>query len=202
VVFPDRGFVRGERLQDFINLQLDNRSIEDLDKHYAAVATELASGKLVAFNRGNTGMAVRASSAVPGVFQPVAINGKEFVDGGVVSPVPVRVARSMGADIVIAVEVSRKPEFVDSLASTSDILAQSISIMSRTVSACEIVEADIIIRPDVSEFSATDFEHKSEAIARGGEAARSVMQSLRQVIEGKRREMAVRKTGASQPAKP
>jgi predicted acylesterase/phospholipase RssA len=79
------------------------------DRKLAIVATDLGSGEMMVFERGNVGMAVRASSSVPGFFQPVEINGHEYVDGGLVSPVPVRTARRLGADVVIAVDMSKKP---------------------------------------------------------------------------------------------
>lgn len=186
-VFPDRGFVRGELLQDFINTRLDNRSIEQLNKRFAAVSTDLASGESIAFNRGNTGMAVRASSAIPGVFQPVQINGREYVDGGLVSPVPVRAARKMGADIVIAVDVSRKPAQHNALKSMTDILRQAVSIMTKSVSANEIGEADVIIHPAVNEISALDFERKMEALQLGEQAAREVLPQIRELIRQKTR---------------
>ncbi|OGT32129.1 MAG: esterase, partial [Gallionellales bacterium RIFOXYD2_FULL_52_7] len=108
--FSRRGYVRGEQLQDFINRALKNRSIEQLDKPFVAIATQLSSGRAVAFNRGNTGMAVRASSSIPGVFYPVIIQGEEYVDGDLKKPVPVTIAREMGADFIIAVDISQQPK--------------------------------------------------------------------------------------------
>lgn len=108
IVFPNRGIVKGELVQDTVNKFLYNRNIEELPTPFAAIATDLQTGDPIAFDRGNTGMAVRASSSIPGVFQPVQINGHDYVDGGLVSPVPVRVARAMGGQIVIAVDVSKK----------------------------------------------------------------------------------------------
>ena len=108
---PDRGFLKGEALQRFVNQNVQNRPLEKLNKPFGAVATDLQSGEAITFRTGNTGTAVRASSSVPGVFQPVSINGRDYVDGGLVSPVPVRAARTMGADVVIAVDISNKPSF-------------------------------------------------------------------------------------------
>lgn len=185
VVLPDRGFVKGERLQDFINRYLGNRNIEQLPKPFAAVATNLETGALTAFSRGNTGMAVRASSSIPGIFQPARINGADYVDGGLVSPVPVRVAREFGADIVIAVDVSRKPEDNASLKSTAGVLAQTLAIMGNAVSACEVDRADVIIRPDVSEIGTLDFAHKRAAIAEGRRAADAAIPRILALIRDK-----------------
>src|SRR5438046_5832657 len=109
-VLPDRGFIRGEALQNFVNKALVNRPMNALPRKLAVVATELQTGEMTVLRSGDVGLAVRASSSVPGVFQPVRIGGREFVDGGLVSPVPAKVARDMGADLVIAVDISSKPK--------------------------------------------------------------------------------------------
>lgn len=171
VIFPDRGFVKGELLQDFINQYLDNRSIEALPRRYAAVATDLQSGALMVFNRGNTGMAVRASSSIPGLFQPVRIAGRDYVDGGLVSPVPVRVARKMKPDLVIAVDVSLRPDNATEIRDILDVLSQSINIMGKELGQAEMHEADVVIRPDVSEIGTADFASRKLAIEMGEKAA-------------------------------
>ena len=101
-----RGWVLGEALQDFVNRMVSNRPIESLGRPFAVVATAAKSGRMTVFNRGNTGVAVRASASVPNLFVPPVINGEEFVDGALTSPVPVKTARAMGADVVIAVDIS------------------------------------------------------------------------------------------------
>ena len=108
-VLPNRGFIRGDALQDFINEAVQDRSIQALNRKLAVVATDLQTGEPMVFQSGNTGRAVRASSSVPGIFRPVKIGTREYVDGGLVSPIPVRVARELGADIVIAVNISDLP---------------------------------------------------------------------------------------------
>lgn len=179
VTLPDRGFVKGEALQDFVNQYLDNRSIENLPIRFAAVATDLKSGEMMVFNRGNTGMAVRASSAIPGIFQPLSIDGKDYVDGGLLSPVPVEVARQMKPDIIIAVDVSRPPESQLEIKDTFDVLAQTIAIMGRAASLAEMRAADIVIRPDVSEVGVADFAAKQLAIERGERAAMAAITKIR-----------------------
>jgi NTE family protein len=130
---PDRGVLKGEALQEFINQKVNNRSIQQMPKPLGVVATDLQSGELVLFCRGNTGMAVRASSAVPGMFQPVDISGREYVDGGLTSPVPAASARAMGADFVIAVDISNVARG-DKLTGTLDVLLQTFSIMGHAIS--------------------------------------------------------------------
>lgn len=179
---PDRGFIKGEMLQNFINKTLQNRPIERLNKTFAAVTTELQTGEMAVFRRGNTGMAVRASSSIPGVFQPVSIGGKEYVDGGLVSPVPVRAARSMGADIVIAVDISGKLKNAK-LNDTIDIFLQAFSIMGQTIGRHEMAEADVVIRPQTGMIGATEFDQKHLAIMEGEKAALAALPLIRSKLQ-------------------
>lgn len=165
-----RGLIKGEALQNYVNRVLGQRPIERLPRKFAAVAADLRSGEIMVFERGNTGMAVRASSSVPGVFQPVPINGREYVDGGLVSPVPARVARQLGADVVIAVDISSKPGF-QSTQSTSDVLMQTFSIMGQAISGWELAEADVVIRPHLAATKSTDFAARHTSILEGEKAA-------------------------------
>jgi len=175
---PNRGMIKGEALQDFINVAVKNRNLEKLKKTFAVVATDLHSGEMIVFRSGNTGMAVRASSAVPGIFQPVSINGHEYVDGGLVSPVPVRVARALGADFVIAVDISDKPKN-NKTESSVEVLLQTFSIMEQSISRNELAEADIVIRPDTPGVSATDFKGRHVAVLEGEKAVANVLQELK-----------------------
>jgi NTE family protein len=181
-IIPDRGFIKGEALQNYINKAVQNKPIEKLRKPFAAVATDLHSGEMVIFRRGNAGQAVRASSSVPGVFQPVSIAGRDYVDGGLTSPVPVKAAREMGADVVIAVDISAKPKYakIDGL---TDILLQTFAIMGQSVSGRELADADVVIRPETSGFGASDFARKHEAILEGERAAQAALPLIRQKIQ-------------------
>lgn len=184
LVMPDRGFVKGEMLQNYINRALQSRPIERLNRIFAAVATDLQSGEVMVFRRGNTGMAVRASSSIPGVFQPVSIGGKEYVDGGLVSPVPVRIARGMGADIVIAVDISSKPRF-GKVNDTIDIFLQAFNIMGQTIGRYELAEADVVIRPQIGAVGATEFDQKHLAIMEGEKAALAALPLIRSKLQQK-----------------
>ncbi|OGA10625.1 MAG: esterase [Betaproteobacteria bacterium RIFCSPLOWO2_02_FULL_65_20] len=178
---PDRGIIKGEALQNYVNAALGNRPIEKLRKTLAIVATDLQSGEAVVFRTGNTGMAVRASSSVPGLFQPVRIGGREFVDGGLVSPVPVKVARSLGADVVIAVDISSKPRF-GKTASSLDVMLQTFNIMSYTIAQQELAQADVVIRPNLVGVSGADFQAKHLAILEGERAVSENIAALREKI--------------------
>jgi NTE family protein len=175
---PNRGVLKGEALQDFINQKVKNVTIQKMPKPLGVVATDLQSGEMVLFRQGNTGMAVRASSAVPGVFQPVEISGRDFVDGGLTSPVPAQSARSMGADFVIAVDISNVSRR-DKLTGTLDVLLQTFSIMGHAISKLELEEADVVIRPKTAAVSSTDFEGRHLAILEGEKAAAAVMPELK-----------------------
>ena len=175
---PDRGVIRGEALQNFINQAVGQRPLEKLPRLFAVVATDLQSGEAVVFRSGNTGMAVRASSSVPGVFQPVNINGREYVDGGLVSPVPVEEARDMGADFVIAVDISNKPQY-GSTKSTIDVLLQTFAIMGQSIGRHELMYADVVIRPQMTGIKATDFQDRHLAVLEGEKAVAAALPEIK-----------------------
>ena len=178
---PDRGVFKGEALQNFINRAVANRPLEKLPRSFAVVATDLKSGEAALFRSGNTGMAVRASSAVPGVFQPVNINGRDYVDGGLVSPIPVRAARGLGADFVIAVDISVNPRDART-ANTFDVLLQTFAIMGQSIGRYEKTEADIVIRPVTAELPATDFAGRHRAVLEGEKAAAAAMADIKEKL--------------------
>ena len=186
-IFPDRGFVRGHALQEFINRHLNNRPIEQLGKHFAVVATDLREGKSVIFNRGNTGMAVRASSSVPGLFQPVHIDHRDYVDGALLSPLPIRTARQLGAEVVIASDVSRQPESNSLFETIISILDQTIAIVGRFVAAQEMSAADVLIQPDTGAIGRFDFEDTRKAIAAGRTAAENALPRILEVLQARRK---------------
>ena len=176
---PDRGVFKGEALQNFINRAVTNRPLEKLPRSFGVIATDLKSGEPVVFRSGNTGMAVRASAAVPGVFQPVNINGREYVDGGLVSPIPARAARNLGANFVIAVDISVKPRDART-SSTLDVLLQTFAIMGQSISRHETADADIVIRPVTAELPATDFAGRHRAVLEGEKAAAAAMPEIKE----------------------
>jgi NTE family protein len=176
--WPSRGVFKGEALQKFVNTAVKQTPIEKLKRSFAAVATDLSTGEMAVFRTGNTGQAVRASSAVPGIFQPVVIAGKSYVDGGLVSPVPVNVARSLGADFVIAVDISNKPRN-NHTNSTIDVLMQTFDIMSQTISRYELPQADIVIRPRIQDIDVSNLDGRHLAILEGEEAATAMMPEIK-----------------------
>jgi len=179
--FPTRGLIRGEALARYVREQTGGRNIEQLKLPLGIVATDLDSGAAVLFQRGDVGMAVRASSAVPAVFQPVKIGSREYVDGGLVSPVPVRFARQMGAEMVIAIDISTAP---DGNATTDmmKLLLQTFAIMGRSINQFELRDADVVLRPLLPGVSSADFSARSKAIQAGREAATKLLPELKAKI--------------------
>ncbi|MFN3544763.1 MAG: patatin-like phospholipase family protein [Thiobacillus sp.] len=175
---PNRGVLRGEALQGFINERVKNQPIQRLARPLGVVATDLQSGEKVLFRSGDTGMAVRASSAVPGVFQPVTISGRDYIDGGATSPVPVQSARAMGADFVIAVDISSIGRR-EKITGTVDVLLQTFAIMGYTLSSHELKEADVVIRPKTTAVSSTDFQDRHLAILEGEKAVAAILPELK-----------------------
>ncbi|WP_432719377.1 patatin-like phospholipase family protein [Jeongeupia wiesaeckerbachi] len=178
------GIVKGQKLQDFVNQLVANRPIDKFAKPFGAVATELDTGKRTVFVRGNAGQAIRASSSIPGVFEPALISGKRYVDGGVVSPVPVDAARELGADLVIAVDISAKAgnKAPSGLLGTVN---QAVVIMGQKLGEQELARADVVIRPKVGKIGPTDFDQKNQAILEGEKAALAAIPQIKQKIAEK-----------------
>lgn len=147
-----KGFFDGKKVEDYVNEQVAHTSLEKMKIPMYVVATELKHGKKVIFNYGNTGQAVRASVSIPSMFIPTKIAGQEYVDGGLVSPVPVNVARDLGADIIIAVDILAQPAYTET-SNVWGLFNQNINIMQNMLAAEELKHADIVIQPDLREKS-------------------------------------------------
>ena len=176
--FPGRGMIRGNALADYVREQVGNHSFDQMKIPLGIVATDLDSGKAILFRRGDVGTAVRASSAVPAVFTPVKIGTHEYVDGGLTSPVPVRSAREMGADVIIAVDISQLPDG----GATGDalhMLLQTFSIMSRSINELELKEAEIVLHPKLTGVAGTDFTLRKKNIEAGREAALAALPAIK-----------------------
>lgn len=181
------GVLKGDALQNYVNKEVANVPLEKLKISFGVVATDLNSGHAVLFRRGNTGVAVRASSAVPSLFQPVKVGGRMYVDGGLVSPVPVRFTRDMGADFVIAVNISVQPEGQAAINSI-DVLLQTFAIMGQSINSFELKEADIVITPNLASMRGNDFNGRNIAILAGEQAATEAMAEIKQKLNANRRQ--------------
>ena len=186
-IIPDNGFIQGIRLAEYVNKTLKNTPLEKLNIPFYAVATDIQNGEEVVFGKGNTGAAVRASCSVPGVFRPVKIGDRIYVDGGVVSPVAVDAAKRQGADIVIAVDISSdvgstKPE------TTIDTILQAINIMYSQLANLQCSRADVLVKPKVGHIASSDFSRRHEAILEGEKAAADAIPKIAEILERLRQE--------------
>lgn len=177
-----QGFIEGRSLQDFVNKQVGNRTIQQFPVRFAAVATYMDTGRKAAFITGNVGQAVRASCSIPNVFLPTVINGVRYVDGGLVSPVPVSTARDLGADLVIAVDISARPKPGEK-PSMLGVLDQTINIMSLAGLERELAVADVVISPRVGNTGVADLEARHRSILEGERAAQAQLPAILQAID-------------------
>ncbi len=181
LVLPENGFIKGEKLGEFVNKTVKNTPMEKLKIPFYAVAADIQSGQEVAFSKGNTGMAVRASCSIPGIFRPVRIGERMYVDGGVVSPVAVDVARQFGATTVIAVDITEGedrtlPE------NTIETILHAYNIMYSRLASIQVSKADVVIRPKVGHIGSADFSKRHEAILEGERAALEALPQLHQIV--------------------
>jgi NTE family protein len=179
---PKMGFIAGKKVKDFIRMFTHGKNIEDLEIPIGIVATDLLTGEKVVFRQGPIAEAVRASISIPGIFVPEKYNGRILIDGGVTDRVPVSVAKEMGADIVIAVDVSRVKRNAE-ITSIYDVIMQSIDIMQFEVISYREMSADILIRPQVEQFSSRAFTNIEEIIAIGEEEAKKHIKQIQLEIE-------------------
>ncbi|RYZ92271.1 MAG: patatin-like phospholipase family protein [Moraxellaceae bacterium] len=182
LTFSKQGFITGQKLQDYVNKQVGNKPIQQFPIRFAAVATQLDNGKKVAFNRGNAGQAVRASCSIPNVFVPATIGGKRYVDGGLVSPIPVQTARDMGADIVIAIDISARPKAGQS-SNIWGLLDQTLNIMGQQTINQELAQADIVIKPEVGNLGVLDLKARHQSILEGERAAQRQLAAIDRKIQ-------------------
>ena len=176
--FPGRGLIRGDALARYVREHTGGKPIEQMKMRLGIVATDLDSGAGVLFERGDTGQAVRASSSVPAVFLPVKIGDREYVDGGLVSPVPVRYARQMGAEMVLAVDISSPPDGA-ATDGTMRLLLQTFAIMGKSINRFELQGADVVLRPALVGVSSADFTSRVRAIRSGREMATAMLPEIK-----------------------
>lgn len=190
--FTGMGAAKGEKLEAFIKNKVPTANIEGLKIPFAAVATDLNRGTRVVLDTGPVGRAVRASSALPGVFQPVEHQGRLLVDGGLIDNVPVSVAREKGADIVIAVDIGKQVSNFN-VADIVDVMLQSLTIMSAENARFRKREADVLIAPNIGDVGMLDFTQKKRCMQAGIEATQKAMPEIKAAIEAWGRNKLARK---------
>jgi NTE family protein len=181
VPFGNRGMLRGAAVARYVSAQTQGRLIEDMVVPLGIVATDLSTGAGILFQRGDTGTAVRASSSVPGVFQPVNIGGRDYVDGGLVAPVPVAYAQQMGAELVIAVDISSPPE-ANPASDTLKVMLQTFSIMGKSINRHELKSAQVVVRPELTGVGSAAFSERQRSMAAGRVAMEGALPKLREQL--------------------
>ena len=187
-----QGFIAGQKLQDFVNQHVANKPIEKFPIRFAAVATRLDNGRKADFIKGNAGQAVRASCSIPNVFVPATIGGTQYVDGGLVSPIPVQTAKAMGADLVIAVDISARPTGNQPV-SMWGLLDQTLNIMGQQSIHQELAQANIVIQPKVGHIGTLDLKASHQTILEGEKAAQLQVKAILQAINNFKKSPAVLK---------
>ncbi|MGI6127597.1 MAG: patatin-like phospholipase family protein [Planifilum sp.] len=176
-----RGLVAGDRIRELVRLLTHGKNLEDLQIPTAVIATDLTKGERVVFTSGPIDLAVRASVSIPGIFEPVEWEGRTLVDGGVIDRVPVSVVREMGADVVIAVDVI-SPTGGLRIRNIFDVIAQSLEVMERQMTSPQILTADVVLHPELSDISPTAFTRVDVCIRRGEEVALAQLEAIRRAI--------------------
>jgi NTE family protein len=182
------GVQSNARMEEFMRARLPVTRFEDLPIPFAAVATDLRTGAAVIMRgHGDLPFAIRASCAIPGWYVPVTDEqGRQLVDGGLVANIPSSAARSLGADIVIAVDVnSEGAKFLGAPQSAIGVLTQSMIVVQRTASAHQLIEADVVISPKVGHIRWDEMGRADELIAAGAEAARARIEKIKELLESK-----------------
>jgi NTE family protein len=200
LVLPKNGFVEGKKLENWVNRTVRNTPIEQMRIPFHAVTTNIQTGEEVVFGTGNTGMAVRASCSIPGIFRPARIAGQTYVDGGTVNPVAVDVARRYGADVVIAVDISggvdrSVPE------STLETILKSVDIMYYRIAQAQTGRADVLIRPNVAGIGSADVTKRHQAILEGERAAQAALPQIQAILSRLQAEGRLTLPGAAAPAR-
>ncbi len=191
-IVPPSGLTAGRKLTKLLAGKTLAASFEanmDFDRlriPFRALATDIETGEAVPIGRGLLHDAMRASAAIPVVFQPVEIEGRLLVDGGMSNNLPVEVVRSLGMDVVIAVDPSSKLETKNKLGSIVSIFNQAISLQVRRETERQGKLADLLIVPSTEEFAFTDFQAIAEIILKGEEAAREALPRIRELMEQKK----------------
>jgi NTE family protein len=174
---PKMGMVVGDKVRDMVALLTRNADIQETNVPLAIVATDLKSQRSVCFRSGRIADAVRASISIPGIFIPYVWQEGMYVDGGVLDPIPVRAAYALGANVVIAVDVSSNAP-VSPPESMADVIWQSLDVMQAFAFSTRNSEADFTVTPDLREVGTSSFHKARQAIAAGYQATIAVMPQI------------------------
>ncbi len=179
---PNLGFVVGDKIKQLIRLLTHGKNIEDLNIPLAIVATDIERGERVVFKEGPIDQAVRASIAIPGIFVPERVGDRLLIDGGVIDRVPITVAKELGADLVIAIDVADFDTKI-SVHSIFEVIVQAIDVMEREILRHQMLAADLVIRPRVGHYSSIAYSGIQEIIAEGEREALVHIEKIKEMIE-------------------
>jgi NTE family protein len=183
LALPRKGMLAGKRVQKLCGQVVRGLAFEEAGKPCAVVACALDTGEEVVFRKGSMEDAIRASISIPGIFVPHEIEGRLYVDGGLVNRVPVTTARELGAGVVIGVDVGYRGEPVQPKGLLG-VMMQAFDIMEWHIARLKFSTADLMIVPDVRDLNPAHMSHAAKAIARGREAARDALPRIRELIAG------------------
>lgn len=181
-VIPKMGIISGDRVLAMLRLLTKQKKFEDLSIPLSVIATDLGNGREVVFNEGDVATAVRASVSVPGVFVPYQLGEILYVDGAVLNPTPIDVARKMGSDYVIAVDLAHKGE-TGTITNLFDVIIQAINIMERQMFNQRQEECDVLLRPKVAHLSPSSFDSIDECVALGEQAAEESLPEIKRILD-------------------
>lgn len=182
VTFPRQGLIKGDKLLSFLEIITQGRDISELKIPYAAIACDIEHGEHIVLKEGSLAKAIRASTAIPGIYNPYYYQGRLLVDGAVLDKVPVSTVREMGADIVIAVDVGIQ-NIDKEVKNIFDILFNTFDIMQHELDKYRKINADIIIKPDLNGFSSFNLDRAEECVSRGFIAAEESLDQIKSVIK-------------------
>ncbi len=182
LTLPKKGLIAGDRIEEMLRLLTKGCNFEDCKIPLKVVATDIQNGEKVIFDKGPIYKGVRASISIPGIFKPVEYENRLLVDGAVVDRLPAALVKEMGADIVIAVDVnSFKPSI--NVNNIFDVILQTFDIMEREVLKYRKIDADIILKPDVTEIGSMQFNKVHEGVLAGEESMNKEINKLREILE-------------------
>lgn len=175
------GIVSNRKVEETMTQMIDRRNIEDAAIPLAIVATDIESGEKIVFREGKAALAVRASACIPGFFIPVVIDGKKFVDGGLTENLPLSPLRAMGAEVRIGVNVMRWHSHKE-VKNLVDVMMNAVSILASHQRHLVPQNVDILIEPDLTAYSASDFKRADELVAEGYRAAMKKMPEIQKMV--------------------
>ncbi|MGD2036153.1 MAG: patatin-like phospholipase family protein [Bacteroidales bacterium] len=168
------GLLSNENLGKTIVEHIGDKNIEDAGIPLAMIATDVTSGEKVILDKGSVADAVMASTCIPGIFNPIEINGKMLVDGGIVENVPINTTKEMGADFVIGVDLNSKHKY-DKPDNILDVIMNSFHFLMQLADKLQTEDADLLIKPDLDKFNRSDMNQIDELIVKGYNDSKKVL---------------------------